>query len=204
MADSSIDQILAETNISGLDIPDALSRMGNSGKLYVRIIHSFVTNMPGNLEELATSGINAETLPDYAIKIHGAKGSCYGIGANVVGDLAKELEMAAKASNLEFCQQTNDSFIAQTEELLKELAALEDRIENSESAGRAEVAKPDAGKLAELLSATQNFDIDRMGSLVEEITSKSYTQDADVISKIKAAFESFDYQQVEELIKAYI
>lgn len=206
MSDNFTDQILAETKIDGLDIPDALSRMGNSGKLYMRIIHSFITNMPGNLEELATSSINEESLTDYGIKIHGAKGSCYGIGANKLGDIAKQLEMAAKAGDLQFCLDTNESFITTANALLLELAALEASIEEAaqNAGGKAQIDKPSETKLAALLTATQNFDINQINSLVGELTSVEYASGGEVIEAIKQAAAAFDYQAIEDAISSYL
>lgn len=205
MSDTAIDQVLSQADIPGLDIPDALARMGNSGKLYMRIIHSFVTNMPGNLEELATNTISDETLSDYAIRIHGAKGSCYGIGANAVGDIAFTLEKAAKAGDIDFCLKENDDFIASANELIKDLQRLEAQVAAAENTDSIVLAdKPDATKLAALLVATQNFDIDQMNKLVEELVSVHYAQDSDVIEKIKDRFEAFDYQTIEETIAAYL
>lgn len=206
MADTAVEQVLAQTNIDGLDIAEALARMGNSGKLYMRIIHSFVINMPENLTELATSSLSESTLADYAIKIHGAKGSCYGIGANKVGDIARTLEMAAKAGDLQTCLEINDLFVAGTEALIAELKALETRVEESENSlgGKSQVEKPDAQKLAALLAATKNFDIDQMNSLVEELASVEYARDGAVVDKIKRSFEAFDYQAVEEAITSYL
>ena len=203
MPDDTTAHILAETNILGLDIPDALARMGNNPKLYMRIIDSYINNMPGNLDDLATSTITAETLPDYAIRIHGAKGSCYGIGANAVGDRAKALEMASKAGDLNTCLQDNDSFIASVNELLEDLKDLKAKVEAPEGS-KAQEDKPSAAKLAALLTATQNFDIDQMGRLVEELSSVSYANDNAVVEKIKLSFDAFDYQAIEEAIAAYL
>lgn len=206
MSDAVVDQVLAETTIPGLDISDALLRMNKSSKLYMRIVHSFIINMPGNLEELATSTLTAATLPDYAIKIHGAKGSCYGIGAYARGDDAKALECAAKDGDLETCLANNDAFIAKTKELIKELETLEKRIETreGESGGTVTVDKPDSLTLRELLAATQQFDIDQMGKLVDELTSTQYTQDGEVINRIKSAFDAFDYEAIKDSISAYL
>jgi len=206
MSSTAADQVLAGAAISGLDIPEALARMGNNPKLYMRIIHSFVSNMPTNLESLATSTINAGTLPDYAIRIHGAKGSCYGIGANAVGDLARELEIAAKAGDLDTCLRDNDNFILRTQELLIELEAMEARIEELENSagGRAQANKPDTQKLRALLVATQSYDINEMSTLVDELLSVQYLEGNDTVMRIKQAFGAFDYQAIEEIIAAYL
>jgi len=206
MSSITTDQILASTEIHGVDIMEALGRMGNNSKIFMRIIHSFTTNMPGNLAELATDTITADTLKDYSIRIHGAKGSCYGIGANAMGDVALALEMAAKAGDLETCLRDNDSFITGTQELLVELEALEARVEQLESdgGGKAQADKPDAAKLRALLTATQQFDIDEMGKLVEELAGIQYAQGSEIISRIKNANDAFDYLTVEETIAAYL
>jgi len=205
MSSTAADQVLAGAAIPGLDIPEALARMGNNPKLYMRIIHSFVSNMPDNLESLATSSISADTLSDYAIRIHGAKGSCYGIGANAVGDLAKDLEMAAKAGDLDTCLRGNDTFILRTQELIRQLEALEASIEDLENStgAKPQAHRPDAYKLRALLSATQEFDINEMGRLVEELVSVQYSVGSETVTKIKQAFDAFDYQTVEETIAAY-
>ncbi|MCL2529805.1 MAG: hypothetical protein FWE41_05685 [Coriobacteriia bacterium] len=206
MSSTAADQVLAEAAIPGLDIPEALARMGNNPKLYMRIIRSFVANMPANLESLATSTISGETLEAYSIKIHGAKGSCYGIGANAVGDIARDLEIAAKNGDLASCQRDNDTFILATQELLKELIALEEKIEELENSagGKVQADKPDAQKLKALLYATQSFSITEMSNLVEELTSTQYLQGSEAIMKIKTAFEAFDYQTIEETITEYL
>ncbi|MDR1088856.1 MAG: hypothetical protein LBL23_06275 [Coriobacteriales bacterium] len=204
MTHTATGQVLAKTSIAGLDIPDALARMGNNPKLYMRIIHSFVTNMPGNLNDLATGTITADTLPDYAIRIHGAKGSCYGIGANAVGDEAKALEIAAKANDLDHCLRDNDAFITHTQELIEQLQGLEARVEAAEGGGKAQAEAPDASTLAALLTATQNFDIDQMNTLVEELLALDYARGGEVIKGIKESFDAFDYQTIEDLITAYL
>lgn len=206
MSDSTMNYILTQTKIDGLNITEALSRMGNSSKLYLRIIHSFVTNMPENLKELSTCTIQADNLPDYAIKIHGAKGSCYGIGANTLGDIALTLEMAAKAGDLETCLRVNDSFITSAETLIKQLEELETRIEEAEKSlgTRPQLDKPDTDTLNALLAATKDFDIDEMNRLVEELSSADYAHDGDVVDKIKQGIEAFDYQTIVDTITSYL
>ncbi len=199
------ESILAETTIDGLDIPDAMARMGNSAKLYLRIIHTFITKMPENLEGLTTESINADTLSDYAIKIHGAKGSCYGIGANEAGDIAKMLEMAAKAGDLDTCLRKNESFLLATRELIEKLTCLEARVKEAESNdGRTQEARPDEVRLAALLAAAQAYDIDQMTKLVEELSNVSYTSGGEVVSQIKESLAAFDYQAIIDAITAYL
>jgi HPt (histidine-containing phosphotransfer) domain-containing protein len=201
MADPAvIDNVLAQTSIAGLDIPDALARMGNSGKMYLRIIHSFTTNMPKTLDELAA--VTEDTLPDYAIKVHGSKGSCYGIGATACGDLARALEMASKIGDWQTVERDNGAYLNSVRELLAELEKLEANVEAAENQGatKASEASPDPLKLSALLAATQSFDLDQMQKLIDELLSVSYEQGGEVVSYIKDHFDAFDYQAIEEKI----
>ncbi|MDR2672046.1 MAG: hypothetical protein LBC35_01865 [Coriobacteriales bacterium] len=201
---TAVDQVLANTQIAGLDIPEALARMGNSSKMYLRIIHSFITNMPNNLEELST--VTAETLNDYAIKVHGAKGSCYGIGANACGDKARALELASKAGDLDTVLRDNGAFLESVRSLVRELEKLEAAVADAENTGvdKTVAVRPDPITLSALLAATQAFDIDQMQGLIDELTAMDYQQDGDVITYIKERFEAFDYQAIEEKIVASI
>ena len=204
MAESAVaDKILADTQIPGLDIAEAMGRLGNSSKLYMRIIHSFVTNMPHHLDEL--NAPSAETLGDYAIKVHGVKGSCYGIGANRCGNAAKGLEIAAKAGDLCKVLRDNGAFLVEARALLVELEKLEATVTAAEvAATSASLAdSPDPVILQALLEATQDFDIEQMQKLIDELDSVSY-RGSDLVAFIKERFGEFDYQAIEDRINAIL
>jgi HPt (histidine-containing phosphotransfer) domain-containing protein len=201
---TATERVLTQTTIEGLDILEALGRMGNSSKMYLRIIHSFITNMPKTLNELAA--VTPETLPAYAILVHGAKGSCYGIGANLCGDLAKNLEMASKAGDWDTVQRDNDGFLASVRSLLVALEQLEAAVEAAEQDEAVVITalRPDPLKLSALLAATQDFDLEQMQELLDELTAVTYEQGGDVTAALKESFAIFDYQAIEETIIANI
>ena len=197
-----VEKILADTQIPGLQIAEAMGRLGDSASLYLRIIHSFVTNMPHHLSEL--SAPSAETLNDYAIKVHGVKGSCYGIGANCCGDAAKDLEMAAKAGDLDTVLRDNGALLNSLRALLVELEKLEATVAAAEgaesSSGLAD--SPDPAILQALLDATQAFDIEQMQKLIDELSSVNYRSGGDLVAYIQERFGAFDYQAIEDNINA--
>ncbi|MDR3135829.1 MAG: hypothetical protein LBU07_00065 [Coriobacteriales bacterium] len=199
---SATARVLASACIPGLDIHDALTRMGNSTKIYMRVVHSFTQNMPANLEALES--VSADTLADYAIRVHGVKGSCYGIGANSCGDAAKELEIASKDGNIDAVVRGNDGFLQLMRSLLLELGKLETEVaaaEADEEGGSPNLAqRPDPEKLAALLAATQSFDIDQMQTLLDELDAVRYQSGGDLIVYLKDRFAAFDYQAIEDKI----
>lgn len=196
---ATIDDVLASTSIDGLDIPDALSRINNMSKIYVRILHSFIQSMPKLLDGLAQ--VTEETLPDYSILVHGIKGSCYGIGATACGDLAQELEFASKAGDWTLVQYKNGACIAAIQTLLGELALLEEKLTSLPSPTNT-ATSPDKKKLAELLMATKNYDVESMFKIIEELESKSYTSDGEIVPWLREQFDSFAYDVIIERLSS--
>ena len=218
---SDIDTILSRTSIEGLDINDALSRVNHSGKIYLRIVHSFSQNMPKMLDDLAT--VSKETLPDYAIRVHGVKGSCYGIGAVACGDAAFALEKASKAGDWATVERDNGTFIALVKKLITDLEALEARVEASPAPasgtaadndsfdgeglaaagsgsscgeGLASEAQPDAAKLAALLEATKNYDLKLMRSIIEDLESSTCSQGSELVTWLREQLNNFAYDKI--------
>ncbi|MDR1713726.1 MAG: hypothetical protein LBR39_06200, partial [Coriobacteriales bacterium] len=105
-----VNAILDATPIAGVDYADGLQRFSGNGAIYLRILKSYVQNTPNTLAALAQ--VTPQTLADYAVTVHGLKGSCYGISATPLGDEAKALEFASKAGEWETVQRDNPVLIA--------------------------------------------------------------------------------------------
>ena len=198
---TTTDDILADTRIEGLDISEALGRLNNSSKVYMRIIHSFAQNMPKLLDDLLE--VTEESLPNYAIRVHGIKGSCYGIGAVACGDAAFALEKASKAGDWITVARENDAFVASVKKLIEELVALEERVENGQApVCAAAFGAPDAAKLAALLEATKNYSVETMFNIIEELEAQTYTSGGEIVPWLREQFDSFAYDNIIERLSA--
>jgi HPt (histidine-containing phosphotransfer) domain-containing protein len=208
--DAAVMAVLERTDIAGLDINDALGRLNGSGSIFMRIIRSFVTNAPQLLTDLAEP--TEQGLPDYAIKVHGLKGSLYGIGANAAGDAAKTLELASKAGDMAIVLRDNAGFIAQVNTLIKRLIELDAQVAAAlDAAAGAGAGAPNAAadapskeSLAKLLEATRCYDLDAMQEIIESLSSCTYASGGEDIAYIKEQFEAFAYDKVEERLEAII
>ena len=88
-------------------------------ELFISVLRSFVNKTPSTLCILAT--VTPETLPDYAIRIHGLKGACAGICAEEARQMAYKLEMMSKAGDLPGVQANNGAFLEYMKELMGNL-----------------------------------------------------------------------------------
>ena len=138
----------------GLDIEDARERYPHEG-MYLKILRSYLKHAPGILDSLRV--VSAETLADYAITVHGLKGSSLGIGATEVGHLAAVQEQAAKNGNIDAVLVGNNAMLAAAEALLAGLEIFLAGLDNN--AVKPVASGLDAATLHQLLKAVSTFDI---------------------------------------------
>jgi CheY-like chemotaxis protein/anti-sigma regulatory factor (Ser/Thr protein kinase) len=119
-------QSFAACSVEGLDVTEGLARFSNREATYIRILKSFVKSFPAMLEEvrkLQNQLVREDAeLEPYTIKIHGIKGACRGIGANPLGKMAEELEMASRSGNRERITEKSPAFYDAAKTFLAALA----------------------------------------------------------------------------------
>ena len=201
--DEQIMAVFVANPVSGVDFADAINRMGNKPAIYLRVIKSFVASTPAVLDELAQ--VSLPSIADYAVRIHGIKGSLYGIGAMTVGDEARALELAAKAADWPTVERDNPTVIAHINQLIKQLQALAQLIDGTDKANgdtRPLVAAPDHAVLERLAQASYNFEIELMEQAIEELDGFRYRNDPELTERLRAQLTDFRYDLVEETAKA--
>ena len=108
-------------NIPGVDAEAVLSLYDGDMEIYMEILRSFVLNSVDVLKKMST--VTQETLPSYAINVHGLKGICANIGAETLRAKALELETLAKAGDLTGVLTRNDKVISDTKNLVSAIKA---------------------------------------------------------------------------------
>jgi CheY-like chemotaxis protein len=194
-------RLFENTELEDIDAGAGLKRYG-TGETYLRILQSYVTHSPGLLEKLRS--LTRETLPDYAITVHGLKGASYGICADEIGKDAGELEHAAKAGDYEKVNSKNAAFIAKVEtslENLRELlrAAAEDA---EDKEGKRKTAIPDRAVLEKLLEASKHFKPAIMEDLVKELESCEYESGGELIPWLREQLDNLEYDAIKEKLES--
>ena len=105
--------------IPGLDVKKGLELYDDDEELYLIILRSYVKNTPDVLDKLRD--VSSDTLGDYAITVHGIKGTSTNIGAEDLRKAALELELLAKAGDLAGVQAGNEAFIKKGEVLISDI-----------------------------------------------------------------------------------
>ncbi|MDR0452839.1 MAG: response regulator [Treponema sp.] len=190
--------VLENADMEGMDFAAGLKRYGTE-EIYLRILHSYATHSPALLEKLRN--LTRETLPDYAITVHGLKGASYGICANEIGKDAEELEHAAKAGDYEKVNSKNAAFIAKVEASLEKLGKLlRGAAENGNEKKKA--AAPDRGVLEKLLDASRRFKPAIMEDLVKELESCEYESGGELIPWLREQLDNLEYDAIKEKLES--
>jgi CheY-like chemotaxis protein len=195
---SLMEGLLAKTRVRGVDFSGGMRRFNGNVETFLRVIRSFVKNMPKFLTDLR--GVSEGNLAPYAVLIHGVKGSCYGISADEAGRMAEALEVAAKTGDFARVMAGNETFIRTVEELCAQFSLLLQRADEIESGGgKAVKAAPDRAVLAAMLDACNDYDIDRMQEAMDELEKYAYEEaDGDTIAWLKEQLVNFAYDQIGE------
>ncbi|MCL2791908.1 MAG: hypothetical protein FWD87_02345 [Spirochaetaceae bacterium] len=105
-----------EIKIPGIDVDKGLELYEGDTNMYLRFLRLYVTKMPEALAKLRN--VSENTLKDYVISIHGAKGISDVIGAEEARKTAKQLEAMAKEGDLAGVLAQNNAFISYAENLV--------------------------------------------------------------------------------------
>jgi HPt (histidine-containing phosphotransfer) domain-containing protein len=108
-----------------INIDDALARFADDQEAYIHILGSFVVHAPSFVESAKAFQNKdiSQNLESYKLTVHSIKGSVRSIGAEKLGDMAEELETAAKKGDAAFIKANNDSLVETLEKFIEALSA---------------------------------------------------------------------------------
>jgi HPt (histidine-containing phosphotransfer) domain-containing protein len=112
---------VSDINIPGIDVESIDSLYSGEMDIYIPVLQSFVSSIPDAIDRLRN--VSEETLREYAVTVHGLKGSCANIGANIIKDKAYALEMKSKAGDLAGVLAQNDELVKDSEKLINDIQA---------------------------------------------------------------------------------
>jgi signal transduction histidine kinase/HPt (histidine-containing phosphotransfer) domain-containing protein len=120
--DEIVRGILSETpviNIPGINTERGMFLFEGDTAMFIDFLRSYVTHIPAELDKLRI----VSDLKSYATDVHTIKGASAGIGADDLAELAKRLEIAAKAGDLQAVSAENESFCRAVEALTADIKA---------------------------------------------------------------------------------
>ncbi|MBR4719267.1 MAG: response regulator [Lachnospiraceae bacterium] len=149
----------------------------------------------------------SEDWENYTVKVHALKSSAFIIGADGLGELARELENAGKADNIDHIRAGHEHLMKMYEDIKEQLDLLSnDSMQDNDKGGR---PYADPALLAEAYNAIGQaadvMDTDAIEEMLNELSEYELPDNAAaIIGKIKEKFHNFDYDGITELLKEII
>ncbi|MDR2198398.1 MAG: response regulator [Deltaproteobacteria bacterium] len=195
--------LLETRHVPGLNILEGLTRCDNQEHVYLPLLESWARHTGKILEDLDLN--NGASLQDYAIKIHGIKGSSYGICAYKVGEIASELEAAAKRGDREFIQRTHPAFVVSASALIADIHSLLSERDSMNGSLTKEVRpEPDPKLLKNILENSQFFRTSLIKKDIRQLEKYSYLKDGDLVDFLKEQTENLEYEKIRERLLKYL
>ena len=188
---------MQNTQISGLSIEEGLGRFNGDADIYNKVLECYVTNTPNTLKTII--GVKEEGLKDYIVAIHGIKSSSYGIGANEIGKMAKDLEAAAKGGEISYITTKTPQFISKVEMLIEEIKGMLSSI-SQESPKKVKKA-PDLMELRKLYLACKAYDMDGVDQAFSEVEKFEYKESQELVGWLKDNIIRMNFVEIQERLE---
>ena len=183
-----------------LDVQKSLERFGRDKEAFMLIMRSFVASTSSILPIVME--VTKDSMAEYAITVHGIKGSSRSICADRVGDMAEELEKAAKTGDFNFIYDQNPDFIKTVNELI---IYIDDLVDNMSSTNLKQIKeKPDKETLSALLAACKNYDMDGVDAAMEQMEKFEYESDGELATWLRTNVDRMNFKQIEEKLSALV
>ncbi|MCL1834754.1 MAG: ATP-binding protein [Oscillospiraceae bacterium] len=182
-----------------IDVDKGLERFSGDAEVYLGILSSYAANTRPLLDEV--KGVTQQTLSEYAIIVHGIKGSSRVIYAEKPADLAEALETASRNGDMDFVTANNAGLVEALEKLLGIFdEALRTAAVDEPVVEKPKKDKPDETLLRKLMSACGDYDPDAVENIFKEIDSFDYETGGEHVKWIRDAIDQFAYAKIAERI----
>jgi len=183
--------------IPGIDFTKGKERFGDDEETYLNVLHSFTINTRPLLETIKDPV--SEKLEEYAVIVHGIKGSSYGIQANLLGNQAMELEKAAKEGNFVYVRSNNPVFLDAANKLM---ADIDEFLGVMDAKSNKPVRqKPEDELLSRLADGCKNYDVDEIDAAMGEIEKSVYESDDGLVCWLRDNIDQMNYTLIIEKLK---
>ncbi|MDR0804491.1 MAG: Hpt domain-containing protein [Oscillospiraceae bacterium] len=181
-------------SLNQLDTAKGLEAFAGKDRLYIKgleLLRKKLATVAATIAPFTANPNDAATLNDFIIYVHGLKGSFANLGAYNLSDKAKELELAGKSGDIDYCVQNSAHFINATDDFLAVLNGAFDSGVKSPSTQTA-----DDAELYKLLDAVgdgaEAFDLDKVNAAIDKLTAQSFGDKTDTkIKRLKKYADDF-------------
>ena len=187
--------LLDGITIEDVNIDRGLELFSGDEEEFIKILRSYSVNtrpLLGNIKKY----LESENLADYAVTVHGIKGSSFGIGAIRAGEDAQRLERIAKAGRSDEVLVEHDTFVKYMENFLN---SIDDTLEIIKAKNKKPIAAaPDPALLRELRSACMEYDMGKVDKIMAALESFEYAKGAHIVNWLHEQVNEMSFSEISD------
>lgn len=205
----STSDVVARLKTAGINTAAAMSYCRNDKVFYMQLLEKFVLDAAYKAEEIE-GFFREKDYENYRIQVHSLKSTSRMMGADGLSQMAKDLESAAKESDITYIEAHHGEMLEsyrETVRSIREVIGDPDGGAAAEAAEGAAISVEDLLEhLAELGECFDAFEADRAQKLIIDL--EGMTLDGESVKKmletIKRDVEEFEYEAAAEKTSALI
>lgn len=188
------------SNIKGLNVLKGVKNCGGEEN-YIKALTAYLDAASDNLESIQKH-FDTKDIDNYTIKVHALKSSSKIIGALDIGNLAKELEDAGNANDIETINSKTKVLLSKYKDLIQSIKLPGDDLDK-DSEGKEEISLE---KLSEayntILEITQMFDYDSLTMVMDSLKEYRIPDGQKIrYDKLKEAVRKADWDEIGKICK---
>ena len=197
---SGIDRRKVKMKLPGLNIEKGIKHFNGNEAIYFRVLRSYSSYTRPLLQSI--ENVDENELLNYAVVVHGIKGSSRGIFADMIGNAAERLENAARSNEIDYIRRQNPIFLDAVWRLVNDIDTMfaEEDIENQ----KPKKESPDSKILAELFAACENYDMDGVDAAIAKITEYEYESDEGLAAWLQENVEKMNFSEIKERLSGLL
>jgi CheY-like chemotaxis protein len=188
--------LAAVAGIEGMNTAVCAECFGGDSAVYLQVLRSYAASTAPLLARICA--VSPEPPADYAVIVHGLKGSSRGVGAEVIGDMAAELEQAAGAGDIEFILRKNEEFVTAAAELLRTVTEILGPPDGNKPVKDA----PDQTLLTRLREHCAGYDMDGIDEVMTELDGFIYEKQADLVAWLREKIALMEFAEINDHLSA--
>lgn len=183
------------SSVRGLDYKKGLDMLAGSVENYVRVLAVCIKNILQNYNSIDLIRGTSQK-ESFALHFHSLKGIFLNIGADGMAEKSKELELAAKAGQMDVIHGKVDGYLEEVKSFHSDLEAAYERYneKKQDTVPKTEVSDSEfMGKLEQLRQHIEDFEYIEITETLEGMLSGSEGVKREILEKISGAIQEFDY-----------
>jgi CheY-like chemotaxis protein len=189
-----------DLNIPGIDARMGLALYMNNMDIYISVLRSFVPNVLSNIENMRD--VSEESLPDYAVYVHGMKSISANIGAEKLRSAALNLENMAKDGDLAGVLAQNKKFLMESKKAAANVQAWLEKYDTGNS--KPQLESPDKDLLASLCKYCEVYDMNEIDDIMDKLESVNYKSNASLVKWLREKINNSDFSSVTNRLSEYL